>query len=133
MHSSLFWLTLTLVLTAVLAFPYVLNRIAVRGLAGTMANPSVADLPQAAWAQRAHAAHGNAIENLAVFAPTVLAIEVLGAGNDTVVLACQVYFVARLAHYVVYTLGVPFVRTLAYFAGWGANAVLLVRLLGTLS
>jgi uncharacterized MAPEG superfamily protein len=53
--------------------PYILDRVMVRGVMGAMANPSPSDKPQAAWAQRMMAAHTNAVENLVIFAPLVLA------------------------------------------------------------
>ena len=130
MSHELLWLTLTLALTSSFWIPYVLNRVAVRGLMGTFANPSTALAPLAPWAQRAQAAHYNAIENLAVFAPAALAVHVLQLGNATTDLACALYFGARLAHFVIYTLGIPVLRTLAFTAGWIATAVLIVRLAG---
>ena len=36
-------------------------------------------------------------------------------------MAVVVYFAARLAHYVVYTLGVPLGRTLSFTVAWGAH------------
>ena len=42
MTRELFWLTLTVILTGLLWVPYMLNRWQVRGIAGTMANPSLA-------------------------------------------------------------------------------------------
>ena len=40
MTKELLWLTLTIILTGVLWVPYIIDRIQVRGLMGTMANPS---------------------------------------------------------------------------------------------
>lgn len=131
MHPEINWLNYTLILTALMAFPYVIDRIFVRGLIGTLSNPSMSDLPQHEWAQRAQRAHTNAIENLVVFAAAALAVALVNVGNSVTLIACQVYFVARLTHYVAYTLGIPGLRTLAYFAGWGATAVLMFQLLGT--
>ncbi|HEY4371806.1 MAG TPA: MAPEG family protein [Burkholderiales bacterium] len=130
MKPEIYWLALTLASVALFVFPYLLNRLAVRGIAGTMANPSPTDRPQAEWAERARRAHANAVENLAVFAPAALAVHVLGLGNGASALACEVYFFSRLTHYVVYTLGIPYARSLAYFGGLGATAVLIVRLIG---
>jgi len=41
-----------------------------------------------------------------------------------------VFFYARLLHFVVYTAGVPVVRTLSYAAGWAACIVIALRLIG---
>ena len=130
MNNELFWLTLTLAMAALAPFPYVLNRMARRGLLGTMANPRSDDPPLADWAQRAQRAHANAAENLVVFAPAAIAVHVLAKGNDLSVFACQLYFFSRLIHYVVFAAGVPVLRTLAYFGGWAGCALLIAQLLG---
>lgn len=132
MSNELYWLAATLLLTACMAVPYTLNRIAVRGLMGAMANPSPADKPQSDWARRAQAAHANAIENLAVFAPAAIAVHVANLGNSVTATACMVYFFARLAHYLVYTGGIPVLRTLAHTVGVFAMLALILRLLGAL-
>jgi len=129
MSNELYWLSLTLAVTALLAFPYVLNRIAVRGLVGAMSNPAPDDIPLAPWAQRAQRAHTNAIENLVIFAPAVLAIQLLNRGDSLTAMACALFFFARLVHYVVYTAGIPVLRTLAFFGGWAGIAILVARLL----
>jgi uncharacterized MAPEG superfamily protein len=132
MSKEMFWLALTLGLTALFALPYVLDRLRVRGLARTLGNARPDDAAQSAWAQRAQRAHANATENLVVFAPAVLGIQLLERGDSLTAGACVVYFFARLVHYAVYTLGIPLARTLAWSAGWGATLVLVARLLGWL-
>lgn len=130
MSRELFWLTLTLGATALFVFPHVLNRLAVRGIGGVLANPLPDDKPLAPWAQRAQRAHANAIENLVVFAPAVLAVHLLSLGNAGTATACAVYFTARVLHYLAYTTGIVGVRTLAYLAGWAATAWLIARVPG---
>ena len=132
MTTELHWLALTLAATALFPFPYVINRIAVRGPMGALNNPSADDKPLAPWAQRAQRAHANAIENLMLFAPAALAVHVTAVGNAMTATACAVYFFTRVLHYLAYTAGVPGVRTLAFFAGWGASVALVARLLGWL-
>jgi uncharacterized MAPEG superfamily protein len=132
MIPEIFWLSLALSASLLASFPYVLNRIAVRGLGGTIANPAPDDAPLAAWAQRAQRAHANAIENLAVFAPAVLAVAALHRENEATAAACATYVGARLLHYLVYTWGIPGLRTAAFLMGWGATAVLIARTLGAL-
>lgn len=130
MSKEIYWLALTLLMTALFWLPYVLNRMAVRGVMGTMANPAPGDRPLAAWAERAQRAHANAVENLVLFAPAVLAVQVMGKGDATTAFACALYFFSRLAHFVVYTAGVPVARTLAFVGGWVAILILVLRLLG---
>src|SRR3954462_9480468 len=129
MTRELFWLTCTVILTGILWVPYILNRVQVRGLAGSMANPSRNDKPMAEWANRLMFAHDNAVENLIIFAPLVLILNAADVSTPTTVLACAVYFWSRVAHLIVYTLGLPIFRTLAFFIGFIAQAVLVVAIL----
>ncbi len=124
MTRELFWLTLTVVLTGILWVPYILDRCKVRGLTGAMANPSRNDKPQDDWANRLMFAHDNAVENLIVFAPLVLILNAVDYSSWWTVFACAVYFWARLAHAIVYTFGVPVLRTAAFAVGFLAQAVL---------
>lgn len=128
MTRELFWLTLTVILTGILWIPYILNRCQVRGIAGAMANPSRNDKPQAEWANRLMFAHDNAVENLAIFAPLVLILSEIDYSTRWTALACAVYFWARLAHAIVYALGVPVLRTLAFVVGFLAQAVLALAI-----
>jgi uncharacterized MAPEG superfamily protein len=126
MSKELFWLALTIAMTGLFWIPYVLDRCAVRGVIGAMANPSPSDAPQSSWAQRMMAAHVNAVENLVLFAPIVLVLQDLKISTETTALACAVYFWARLAHLVCYTFGIPVARTLAFTVAWLATAVLVL-------
>ena len=130
MTEELYWLILTTLMTALFWIPYILNRISVRGLKGAMANPSPSDKPQADWANRAQAAHKNAVENLILFAPLVLATHILGVGTELTAMMCMLYFIARFAHYVIYTAGIPVIRTLVYAVSFLAKIVLALNLLG---
>jgi uncharacterized MAPEG superfamily protein len=95
-----------------------------------MANPSRGDKPQAEWANRLMFAHDNAVENLIVFAPLVLILNAIDYSTKWTVLACAVYFWARVAHTIVYTLGIPVFRTLAFTVGFLAQAVLALAIFG---
>jgi uncharacterized MAPEG superfamily protein len=130
MTRELFWLTLTVILTGLLWLPYALNRVQVRGVSGAMANPSRNDKPQAEWANRLMFAHDNAVENLIIFAPLVLILNAIDYSTTNTVLACSVYFWSRLAHAIVYTLGIPVFRTLAFVVGFLAQAVLALAIFG---
>ena len=132
MTKELFWLTLTVILTGLLWVPYILDRITVRGLMGAMANPSRTDKPQTPWAQRLYFAHTNAVENLVVFASLVLILDAIGRSTPATVAACAVYFWARLAHAVIYALGIPVSRTLAFAVGFVAQAVLALAVFGVM-
>jgi uncharacterized MAPEG superfamily protein len=128
MTRELFWLTLTVILTGVMWIPYILNRAQVRGLMGAMANPSRNDAPQSEWANRMMFAHDNAVENLVIFAPLVLILNAVDYSSRWTVLACAVYFWARLAHALVYTFGIPVLRTVTWTVGFFAQAVLALAI-----
>ena len=132
MTKELLWLTLTIILTGLMWVPYIIDRAMVRGLMGCMANPSRHDKPQSAWAQRLYFAHTNAVENLIIFAPLVLILDAQGHSTTGTVAACAVYFWARLVHAIVYTMGIPVVRTLAFTVGFLAQVALVLAVFGKL-
>jgi uncharacterized MAPEG superfamily protein len=132
MNRELLWLTLTVILTGLMWVPYILDRLKVRGLMGTLANPSRKDKPQSPWAQRLYFAHSNAVENLIIFAPLVLILDAQGHSTESTVIACAVYFWSRLVHAIVYTMGVPVLRTLAFTVGFLAQAALVLAVFGKL-
>jgi uncharacterized MAPEG superfamily protein len=132
MSHELTWLTLTIILTGVLWVPYILDRVMVRGLIGAMANPSRGDKPQSPWAQRLYFAHTNAVENLVIFAPLVLILDAQGHSTMSTALACAVFFWARLAHAILYTMGIPVLRTLAFTVGFLAQIALVLAVFGKL-
>ena len=48
--------------------------------------------------------------------------------TPTTTLACQLFFWSRLVYAVVYTAGIPVLRTLAFFGGFVAQAMLVLAL-----
>jgi len=128
MKAELFWLTLTTVLTGLLWLPYILDRVAVRGLMPTLDNPSPKGKPQTVWAVRLINAHMNQVENLVVFGILVLVLDALAISTHITVLACAIFFWARLVYVVVYTLGIPVLRTLAFTVGFLAEAALVLAI-----
>lgn len=128
--SDLQWLAATILLTLLGALPYVIQRTLKIGLLRTLGNPGAGDNAEmASWAQRARLAHANAVENLVAFAPALIAAHLHNPQAPVLAIAAQVYFLARLTHYVVYAAGVPAVRTLAYLTGLGATLVVLATLM----
>ena len=66
------------------------------------------------WAARTRRAHANLIENLAPFAILVLIAHVAGLANEASAQGATIFFWARAAHFLVYSAGIPYVRTLAF-------------------
>ena len=130
MTNEIYWLTLVTVYSGLLFIPYAYVRISRIGFVQLLVNPLPGDDPfEQEWAHRAYRAHMNAIENIVIFAPLVLAVEITGANNETTAMACAIFFWARLLHAPFYILNTPFVRTIAYFVGLGACLVLAYQLL----
>jgi uncharacterized MAPEG superfamily protein len=128
MTPELTKLTWVLVLHMLCWIPYVLNRIMVQGIVDAVGYPD-SPKPLAPWAERAKRAHYNGVENLVVFAAIVLVLNAVGISNDTTVMACTVYFWARLAHYLIFAAGIPWLRTVSFFVGWLATGALILQVL----
>nr|WP_275944968.1 MAPEG family protein [Bradyrhizobium sp. dw_411] len=109
--------------------PYVTARMTTHGVTRAIGVPGVGYPVDAPWADRARRAHLNAIENLAVFAPLVLVAAIVEVSTKATVLSAQIYVVARLVHYVIYTVGIPVIRTIAFLAGAIAMVVIAAVLL----
>ena len=67
------------------------------------------------WVGRAQRAHRNMLENLVLFAALVLIAAVSGKANATTAMGAMIFFWGRLAYAVIYLIGVPWLRTLAWF------------------
>ena len=128
MKIELSYLVYVTVFTGLLWVPYILDRVATRGLLDAVGYPENPK-PQSPWAQRLIKAHFNAVENLVVFAALVLAAVAAGISTSVVASACTVYFWARVVHALAYTFAVPWVRTLAFTVGFLAQAVIAWQIL----
>lgn len=129
LSPELKYLTLTAALTGVIWIPIIVNRLREMGMWKALKNPEPDVRPHANWAYRMANAHRNAIENLAVFAPLALAVHLLGLGDNLTATAAAVFFFSRVAHLAIYTFGVPLLRTIAFLAGFWAQAVFALRIL----
>ena len=69
------------------------------------------------WPGRARRAHLNMIENLVLFAALVLIAAVAGKANATTAMGAMIFFWARLAYALIYLIGIPWLRTLAWLVG----------------
>ena len=129
MKTELQYLVYVTIFTGLLWVPYILDRIATRGLLDAVGYPENPK-PQSPWALRLLKAHLNAVENLVVFAALVLAAVAAGVSNSVIASASVVYFWARVVHALGYTFAVPWVRTLAFAVGFFAQAAIAWQLLG---
>ena len=73
------------------------------------------DLPVfVGFAGRARRAHLNMLENMVLFSALVLIAVVANKTNATTAMGALIFFWARLVYAVIYLIGVPWLRTLAW-------------------
>jgi uncharacterized MAPEG superfamily protein len=116
--------------TGLIWIPIIVNRLAEMGAWKALKNPQPDVRPRPDWAYRLANAHRNAIENLVVFAPLAIAIHILGVGNGVTALAGALFVASRVAHAVIYTVGIPLLRTIAFTVGFGCQAIYALRVFG---
>lgn len=128
MSAELYWLLWTTVLTGLLWMPHIMQIILKIGMPAALSEGGGVE-PGEDWSKRAKKAHANAVENLAVFAPLAIAVHVLDAGTALTAAAAATYFGLRAAHFVIYTLGVPYLRTLVFLGASVCQLILAFALL----
>ena len=115
------------VIAIVVAFIPVIGKIQTWGIVRFVGHPTPEDAPLPAWVLRAERAHLNLMENLIPFA-IIVAGTVFGVSDATTQLGAEVFVVARLVQGTVHILGIPWIRTLAFFVGIGAEVAILVQI-----
>lgn len=126
--GEMFWLALTVGLCLIIWIPYTALYGGIVGIkSGTTDVPPTAQLPE--WAQRCHRAHMNLIETLIPFATLIIMLKVLGKADTATATAAATFFFARVVHVVVYSMGVPFLRTPAFAVSWLVCLYLLWQVL----
>lgn len=133
MTTEIFWLLMSILLTALLWLPYIINRLIEQGVMRAVLDPDGETASNVGWANRLMAAHSNAVENLVIFAPLVIILNIMGVSSEQTVFASMLYFFSRLAHVVLFTLRVPVLRIVAFFGGFIAQMIFVFTLLGWLS
>lgn len=128
LSPEMYWAVLTAGLTAVLWIPHVLQRVVEMGIIKGFSDPTHHIPTHADWAQRAIRAHANAVENLVVFGLLAVAIQMSGKSTPTTALSAEVFFAARVAHYVMYVFAVPWLRTAAFIIGFLCQVKLFLTL-----
>src|SRR5262245_592708 len=106
----LLWSAALTLLLAVIAVLAATLEVGLPRLAGNREN--MPEMP--GWAGRAARAHQNMLENLVLFAIVVFAARLTNVSNAVTLLGAQLFFFARVAHALLYVIGVPWLRTLAW-------------------
>ena len=125
-----FYTGLSAIWIAIAWVPYVLDRIMVRGLAGSMANPSPDLALQSDWAVRAKAAHVVAIQAFSAFAPLAILAMIRIPEDGYPNILAMTFFIGIFAHYVIYVIGITVLRTLSFSLAALSTLALGLRVLG---
>jgi uncharacterized MAPEG superfamily protein len=80
------------------------------------------------FAGRARRAHINMIENMVLFSALVLIAAVSGKANAMTALGALIFFWGRVAHAIIYWIGIPMLRTLAWLASVVGMAMIAIQL-----
>ena len=135
METTYFYLGLSGALTLLLWTPYILSRMVTWGIPLFLNNypegfPKTQPEPPI-WAQRAQRAHLNMVETMPAFIAVVVAAGALAPAEAYVSIGswAQIFFVARLAHALVYILGIPYLRTPVYLVSWAAVLMIAATIL----
>lgn len=86
--------------------------------------------PKGVFQARAGRVVDNHREGLTLFAPLVLIAAVAGISTPMTVMGAQLFFGARVVHALLYLLGVPLVRPLAWGAGIAGTLMIFAAVLG---
>ncbi|WP_228125089.1 MAPEG family protein [Candidatus Methylospira mobilis] len=129
LSSELLYTALTALFTGLIWVPIIINRLSENGAWSALKNPKPDTRARAEWAYRADHAHRNAIENLAVFAPLAIIVHILGLSTPLTAAAALLFFVNRVAHAVIYIMGIPLARTIAFAIGFFCQMILAWRIL----
>lgn len=130
LSPELFWLIMTLLMTALFWIPYIINRMLELGILNALWDRFGLTDTNKDWARRMMQAHDNAIENLVLFAPLVILVQMTETNTTATATACMIYFFARLIHYLVFTFAIPLLRVLTFLIGAGVQIFLAITLLG---
>ena len=127
MTTDLTYLAWTALLTASLWIVYIAAQVMTNGFLTPENYLDPKPRPVPLWGERANRAHLNAVESFAPFAALVLIAHVTGRADATTAFCAMAFFWLRLAHAIVYWLGLPFIRTIVFTLGWITVVVLFVH------
>ncbi len=130
METAYLYLGLSGILAVLLWTPYILSRAITWGIPVFLNNypdnfpREQPEIPL--WAHRSQRAHLNMLETLPAFGAVVVAAGYTApsAAYAEIATWAAVFFFARVGHAIVYTLGIPFLRTPAYLVSWAAILVI---------
>jgi uncharacterized MAPEG superfamily protein len=84
--------------------------------------------PLTGFAGRATRAHWNMLESLPLFVALVLVAQIAGKTSASTLTGCELFFWGRLAHWLIYLIGIPWLRTLAWVVSVIGLVVIFLQL-----
>ena len=84
--------------------------------------------PLTGWAGRAERAHFNMLESLVLFAALVAVAVLSNKTNSATLIGAQIFVWARLAYALIYLAGIPWLRTLVWFASIIGLVIIFLQL-----
>ena len=118
MSPELKYLAWTAALTASLWIPYIACQVMTNGFLGAANYRDPAPRPVPLWGRRADRAYLNAVESVAPFAALIVVAQVAGKTDAMTAFWAAWFFWMRVAHALIYLLGIPYLRTLVFTLGY---------------
>lgn len=118
MVIEFFWLTLTLIFSALMWVPYIVQYILENSLRAALMAGQGTQSPKTGWAARLKKAHANNVENLVLFAPLVIVAVMSETNNEITAIAAMVYFFSRVVYTIIFMLGLPILRSPVFATGF---------------
>lgn len=130
MTTDLYYLTLLSGVSLVLWIPHVLAVVTTHGLPGPKEyrEGKFGELPD--WGHRAMRVHINNLENFAPFAALVIVAHLTKTANEMTALCAMLFFWIRVAYAIVYYLGIPYIRTVVFTAGFIVSVIIFLQIVG---
>jgi uncharacterized MAPEG superfamily protein len=99
----------------------------------TMAGNRNALPAEKSFSARAKRTAANHVEWMVVFAPLILIAALSDISNQWTILGAQLFFYGRLAHAPLYLIGLPWLRSAAWFVSIAGVALVFLALIGILA
>jgi uncharacterized MAPEG superfamily protein len=128
MTPDLKYLAYTAMLTAVLWIPYIVAQVMTNGFLRPPNYVDPAQRPVPLWGQRAHRAYLNSVEVFAPFAALVIVAQLAGKADAMTAFWAMFFFWTRVVHAIVYWIGLPYIRTIAFVLGFVAVVGIFVEI-----
>ena len=120
MSVDLKYLAFTAMLTASLWIPYIVCQVMTNGNLTPQNYVDPTQRPVPLWGKRADRVYMNAVESFAPFAALVIVVHLAGKADAMTAFWAMAFFWLRVAHAIVYLLGLPYLRTLIFTLGYVA-------------